>query len=423
MPNIVDNLTLVSKTMQDILDFTAKDKTLSSDFEKYLEINDIVLETEKQFNNVIIQYMLDMKMQSGIRVLEYYKRNNKTDDKIINSLLNSFCSVFRVNKITQSAFNVTCLTSNAELELIPMVKMNHLKQIGRYDHIEARVLEFDGVQYILEIYDVISEYNIYKATTSAIKYMLQNPKTAYYKNDLQKEKLEKSAKEFYEKFNECFKSDFIITTNKKIDRLMEYFNNFRLYNEKKDYNDLIEHVEKNRYFKVNEMNTDDDNFIQNAMGGFSSHKEIYDTALWVDEKRGMYVLPFFETFLKSFKEDIENKDECIREFLTNDKIPPEVIKIAKENNENFFGVVNNVINTNFSEIEELLFNTKTAYSTSGIFSPITILFNSDLFANLVEIKKTEQNKNLNNHTGRNELCPCGSGLKYKKCCGQRHLNF
>ncbi|MHB0991703.1 MAG: SEC-C metal-binding domain-containing protein [Burkholderiales bacterium] len=21
-------------------------------------------------------------------------------------------------------------------------------------------------------------------------------------------------------------------------------------------------------------------------------------------------------------------------------------------------------------------------------------------------------------TGRNEFCPCGSGLKYKKCCGQ-----
>ena len=23
-------------------------------------------------------------------------------------------------------------------------------------------------------------------------------------------------------------------------------------------------------------------------------------------------------------------------------------------------------------------------------------------------------------TGRNDLCPCGSGLKYKKCCADKH---
>ena len=185
MATLVDNLTSVSNTMENILDFVAKDDELSKDFEKYLEINDIEIETEKQFNNVIIQYMLDMKMQNGLRVLEYYKRNNPSDEKIINSLLESFCGVFKVNKINSSTFDVECLTSGAEFELMPMVKMSHLKQIGKYDFIEARILELDNIQYILEIYDVISEFNLYKATTNAIKYMLQAPKSAYYKNDEQ----------------------------------------------------------------------------------------------------------------------------------------------------------------------------------------------------------------------------------------------
>ena len=297
-----------------------------------------------------------------------------------------------------------------------MVKMSHLKQIGKYDFIEARILEMDDTQYILEIYDVISEFNLYRATTDAIKYMLQNPKSAYYKNDLQKEKLKHSIDEFYQKFVECFKNNFVVTTNKKIDKLIEYFNLFRLGESKDSYDELIEKVEKNRYIKIQELNTNDDEFIKNAIGGFSSHKETYDVALWADSKRGIYVIPFFETFMKSFNEDIENKNECIKEFLTNDKVPPSVIKYAQENNENFFDIVNNVLNTEFSSMEELLFNTKASFVDDGVFSPITVLFNSDLFSNLVEIKN--QTKDEKKATGRNDLCPCGSGLKYKKCCGK-----
>ena len=75
MPNLVDNLTLISETMEKVLDFVANDEVLSKDFEEYLQINNLEIETEKQFNNIIIQYMLDMKMQNGLRVLEYYKRN------------------------------------------------------------------------------------------------------------------------------------------------------------------------------------------------------------------------------------------------------------------------------------------------------------------------------------------------------------
>ena len=149
--SVVDSLNIISKTIENILDFVANDKVLSEDFQQYLEINGIEIESEKEFNNVIIQYVLDMKMQNGLRVLEYYRRNNKTYDEVIDALLNSFCSVFKVNKVLSNAFDVTCLTSNVSLTIIPMVKMSHLKQIGKFDYIQARILELNRVQYILEI--------------------------------------------------------------------------------------------------------------------------------------------------------------------------------------------------------------------------------------------------------------------------------
>ena len=420
MAGVVENLNLISKTMESILDFVANDETLSEDFKEYLVINNIEIETEKEFNNVIIQYMLDMKMQSGLRVLEYYRRNNTAYDDIVDALQNSFCGVFKVKRILSNAYEVECLTSNVDLILIPMVKMSHLKQIGRYDYIQARILELGGSQYILEIYDIISEFDVYKATTSGIKYMLQNPKSAYYKNDDKKVQLEKSAKEFWEKFNECFECEFISTTNKKIDKLIEFFNGYRLSGQKADYSDLIEQVKKYRFIKVDEFNCDDDTFMQNAIGGFASHKETYDVSLWIDKKRGLYIIPFLETFFASFKEDIEGGLECVKEFLTSDKIPPSVIKYACENNKNFFEVVNEALRTKFTTLEEVLFNTKAVFVDSGVFSPVTILFNSDLFSTMIGIeeKEAKESEEESQTVGRNDQCPCGSGLKYKKCCGK-----
>lgn len=416
MPSVIDSLNLISQTMENILDFVAKDETLSNDFRQYLELNNIEIETEREFNNVVIQYMLDMKMQNGLRVLEYYRRNNHTQDEIIGALLDSICCVFKVEKVLSNAYEATCLTSNAKVTLIPMVKMSHLKQIGKFDCISARIIELDNIQYILEIYDVISEFDVYKATIEAIRYMLQNPKIAYYKNEEKKVALEKSATEFHEKFKKCFGNDFIVTTNKKVDELIEFFNNYRLDGIKKDYSNLIEKAPELKYIKIEELNCSDDTFMQTAVGGFSTHKETYDVALWVDKKRGLYIIPFFETFMECFKKEVEGKSDCIKEFLTSDKIPPSVIKYALEKNENFFEVINKTLNVNFNNLEEILFNTKAVYVNSGVYSPVTVLFNSELFSNILHIeeKVKEPPKNIN----RNDLCPCGSGLKYKKCCGK-----
>ena len=157
--------------------------------------------------------------------------------------------------------------------------------------------------------------------------------------------------------------------------------------------------------------------MQTAVGGFSSHKEIYDIALWVDKKRGLYIIPFLETFFKCFEKDIEGKQDCIKEFLTSDKIPPSVIKYVCEKYENFFDVINECLGTNFTNLEEVLFNTKAAYIDSGVFSPVVVLFNSELFSTILHIEEKNQEEEPQS-AKRNELCPCGSGLKYKKCCGK-----
>ena len=417
MPAIIDNVNLISKTVDDMLNFVAVNDTLGNDFEQYLTKNNIEITSERDFTGIMLEYLLDMKMQTGLRTIEFYSRNSSCDKKIIDVLANSFCGIFRIDKIQSNAYEVTCLTSSAKTTLIPMVKMEHLKQVGRYDYIKARIVEIDGVEYILEIYDVISEYNPYKATLEAIKYMLINPKTVYYKNPDKKIELENSVVDFREKFNSCFKNPFIITTNKCADNLIEYFNSYCKGNIQDDYSALIQKVEENKFFNIDKYSQNDD-FIQNAIGGFSSHKETYDVGLWMDEKRGLYVIPFLETFFKCFEDKVENKNDCIRELMTNDKVPPSVIKYTYDNYSNFFDVINEALDSSFTTLEEVLANTKTMFVNEGIFSPITVLYNSSLFSELLGLEEKMEEKSKTKTVGRNDPCPCGSGLKYKNCCGK-----
>ena len=37
---------------------------------------------------------------------------------------------------------------------------------------------------------------------------------------------------------------------------------------------------------------------------------------------------------------------------------------------------------------------------------------------MIEEEKAAEELQEEDDVGRNELCPCGSGLKYKKCCGK-----
>ena len=94
-------------------------------------------------------------------------------------------------------------------------------------------------------------------------------------------------------------------------------------------------------------------------------------------------------------------------------------KYAQENNENFFEVINKTLKTNFTTLEEILFNAKASFVESGVFSPTTVLFNSELFSTMISYTSKPEEKTTK--TGRNDACPCGSGLKYKNCCLKKEL--
>ena len=108
--------------------------------------------------------------------------------------------------------------------------------------------------------------------------------------------------------------------------------------------------------------------------------------------------------------------------MENDKIPAKLVQRLADRYPKMLDILNEIYDSNRT-LDEFLVDFKQDYLNKKIFSPTSVLYSSKSFGDLMgfipsedEIKAKEireQNKNI----GRNDPCPCGSGKKYKKCCG------
>jgi hypothetical protein len=276
---------------------------------------------------------------------------------------------------------------------------------------------------LLEISGVLPGTKKDDAYRFAVAKIIQNPELVYLDNPEKQKEIEDDVAEINKKFLEFFGTNEIITINKNADALIGLFNDYAEEGKKEEYKDLIVEPEEYKYFNVSEFNNSYDNFLENSLGGFSSHKETYDVGIIYDEELGLYAVPFYGTFNKIFEvkdyTKIVNYDSCIRYFLQNDKFSANLIRSVAQKHKNFMEIVNAVLAKNYT-LEELLKTYKRRYINNKIISSTTVLYRSNAFSRTLGIIEDNENKpeiDTTKKIGRNDPCPCGSGKKYKKCCG------
>ena len=415
MPAIIETTNSISKTMDELIDFMVKDEFLSKEFENFLLKNKIEIQKESELNEILISYILENKLQDGLRVLDYFiQKNAFCDKKTVNALKSSFVSVFKINKISSNCYTAFDMASESIISLIPLVKTVSLKGIGLYDFIKARVFEIDNNFYLLEIYDVINEYGEYFANLECIKSIIKNPKIAVLNNRDNFLNIKKSISSFHTSFIECFDSDEIILSNKEADNVL---NDFYLYHTGK----IKEKVSFQRYeadfkfFEIEEFKNE--NLIKNAGLGFSNSSKNYDIGFFSDNENGLFIIPFlgvFNEILKTGSLEIEGAIDCVKCFLTDDKVPPSLlIKKDKEYN-SFIPIINQITKEDFKTVFDIIELYKDEYKDGLRLSPVSVLYNSKTFEKI--LNKKEEEKDEFRNIGRNDPCPCGSGKKYKKCC-------
>ena len=335
---------------------------------------------------------------------------------------NSISSVFEIKRVTKNGFDFLNIVNERRYMVTSLMKMTSFRGIGTGCFIIARIFNIDGDYYLLEISGVLPSTRKQDAYRFAVAKIIQNPELVYLDNPDKQKEIEKDVDDIYKKFIEFFDGKTeVITTNKNADELIGIFNDFAEEGKKSDYSKFIAEPSEYKFFNVQEFNNSYDNFLENSLGGFSAHKEEYDVGIVYDKELGLYAVPFFGTFNKIFEvkdyTTIQNYDECIKYFLRNDKYSANLIKMVADKHKKFMEIVNAVLGKNMT-LDDLLKTYKRRYLTNKIMSSTTVLYRSNAFSNTLGIIEDNENKpELTQKVGRNDPCPCGSGKKFKKCCG------
>ena len=413
---VIEKITEINDVLKDIFNFTQTNESIKADFDEYLATIGSKNISLNQMEKIFLPYIFERKLNNKF-ILEMYEEETKYKD-IVKSLLNAQASIFEIKKVLKNGFELYNLINEKTYTVSSLTKMTNFRGIYAGQYIAGRIFEFHEEHFIVEISSVLSHSQRTEAYRYGVMKLIQNPRALYYDNPEKENEIKSVIAEMYDKFIKTFNQDTILTTNKHADEIIGAFNE----NEEIDLADKISNIEHYKFFHVKELENNYTNFLENSMGGFASHNETYDVAVIFDKEKGLYAIPFYETFCKIFenKDEVENAKQCVEYFLVNESIPNTIIERIANKYTNFMDIVNELMETKYS-FEELMNEYKSEYINNTIYSSATVLFCSNAFSEIFDVMSTpkpKQSETINQKVGRNEPCPCGSGKKYKNCCGK-----
>ena len=412
---VIEKINEINETIKDIFDFTQSNETVQADFNEYLSTIGARNISLNQMEKVFLPYIFERRI-NGESILEMYEKMSKNPE-IAAGLLKAQSAVFEIKRILKNGFELYNLINEKTYTVSSLTKMTNFRGVYAGQYIVARIFEFRGEYYVIEISSVLSHSQKDEAMRYAVMKLVQNPKLLYLDNPEKENEIKSVIKEMYEKFTKTFDKDIILTSNKYADDIIGAFND----GEEIDLTDKLSNLEQPKFFHVKELDNNYSNFLENSLGGFSSHTESYDVAVIFDKEKGLYATPFYETFTKIFenKDAVENYKECIEYFLSNDSIPDSILRRVYDQYQNFMDIINDVLDKKYT-FDELLQEYKSEYLNNTIYSSATVLYCSHAFSDVFDVISTPKQETPvpTAKVGRNDPCPCGSGKKYKNCCGR-----
>ena len=413
---VIEKINEINDALKEIFDFTQSNEIIKTDFDEYLATIGARNISLNQMEKIFLPYIFERKIQ-GKSILEMYKEEKGSKD-IIEKLAQAQNSIFEIKKILKNGFELYTLVNEKTYKVLSLTKMTNFRGIYAGQYIVARIFEFDDNEYyVIEISSVLSHSQKEEAYRYAVMKLVNSPRLLYLDNTEKENEIKSTIADMYAKFIKTFDKDLILTTNKHADDIIGAFNE----GEDIDLSDKGCDVKEFKFFHVKELDNNYSNFLENSMGGFSSHNEIYDVAVIFDKENGLYAIPFYETFSKIFenKDSVENAKACVEYFLTNDSIPNTILERVSTQYPNFMEVINEIMGTNYT-FEEMIKTYKSEYLNGKIYSSATVLFCSKVFSEIFDYisEPKPQAPVINEKVGRNDPCPCGSGKKFKNCCGK-----
>ena len=394
---------------QDVL--LKRDDTLKKAFFKALreEYGDpLVVKSENGFYESTDNFMYSYRFLDDLTVFDRFIAEtpdlSEKEKAIVLRWKDPLVGLFQVKRSLPDGFIAENLINGVDYTIKPTTIPQRLERLaGPGAFFRAKIIPvsdkeyiFSGVQEFLDI----PEEEILKVAASL---QLEHPEFAFRDNEAKVKQGYEMQKKERALFIEYFGSDEVLTEGKKLNELMAGFMDYKL---KKHDKPIPEG------YRPPKMEFPKD-LVKSK-----------DVGIVFDEVSGQHYLINYGLILNIFQEPDESKirryKEAILIYLEDDTISPIILRrVFFRFPQNAEFIIRRVLNRPEFDLkrdfDSLMDELKPSFKGKRIFPQMM-----PMSEKMTRILRPEiyQEKEYGSKVGRNAPCPCGSGKKYKKCCGK-----
>jgi len=387
-------------------DDALKKAFLKASREKYGD--PLVIDSQDEFHEFTDNFVYSYRFPDNLAAIDRFVSETPDltgkEKAIVLRWKDPVVGLFQVKSTLPDGFVAENLINEAEYTIKPTTIPLQLERLARPGaFFRAKIIPVNDKEYIFsgtqEFLD-ISEKEVLKAAASL---QLEHPKFAFRDNEERVKRGFELQKKERASFIEYFGGDEVLTEGKKLDELMTGFMDYKL---KKHDKPIPEG------YKPPKMKLPKD--LLNSK----------DVGIVFDEISGQSFLVNYGLILSIFQNPddlrIKRYEDDILIYLKDETISPLVLRRIffryPQNTEFIIGKILNRPEFDLKrDFDSLMEEFKPSFKGRKIFPQMM-----PMSERMIRVLRPEiyQGKENGSKVGRNAPCPCGSGKKYKKCCGR-----
>jgi hypothetical protein len=388
-----------------------KDNTLKEAFFKAAREeygNPLVIKSEDQFHEFTDNFVYSYRFPDNLTVIDRFVSEtsdlSEKEKAIIVKWKDPVGGIFQVKRTLPDGFVAENLINEVDYTIKPTTIPQQFERLAKPGaFFRAKIIPVSNMEYIFsgtQEFLNISEKEVLKVVAS---FQMKHPEIAFRDNEEKIKKGFELQKKDRELFVEYFGSDEVLTEGKKLPALAAGFMDYRLSKIEKPLPEG---------YKPPEMN-----FPKELL-------KSKDVGIIFDELSGQHYLVNYGIILSVFQSPddlkIQRYKRDILTYLEDQTISPYVLKrlfFRFPQNSEF--IIRKILNRpEFSlekDFDPLMDEFKPSFKNKKIYPYMLPMSPKFVKAMRPEL---DQKKEYGQKIGRNDPCPCGSGKKYKKCCGR-----
>ena len=388
-----------------------KDNRLKEDFFKAARKeygNPLVIKSEDEFHEFTDNFVYSYRLPDNLTVIDRFvsetQNLSEKEKAIVLRWKEPVVGLFQVKRALPDGFVAENLINEVDYTIKPTrIPLNLERSARPGAFFRAKIIPvgnneyiFSGVQEFLDI----SEKEILKVVASL---QIKHPEFAFRDNEERIRRGFELQKEDRELFIEYFRSDEVLTEGRKLPGLAAEFMDYRLSKLTKPLPEGYKPPEM--HFPKELLKSKDVGIVFNELSG-QHYLVNYGIILNVFQSPD-------EVKIQRYKRDILS-------YLEDQTISPHVLKkLFFKFPQNAEAIIRRILDRpEFcleKDFDSLMDEFKPSFKGKRIYPYILPM--SPRFVKVMR-PELDRTKEYGQKVGRNDPCPCGSGKKYKKCCGK-----